>query len=86
MTIGNKTTIGSCSLCGGPVSVPTIWHGIYPPRPQCERCGALAAQSFGPVIPMEPPDGLSRPRATQSRLSFSECVKRHRHDCLLGDF
>lgn len=48
------TCIGQCSLCGGRVTVPTVWHGIYPPVPTCESCGATAKAS-GPVIPMEKP-------------------------------
>jgi len=43
--------IGTCSLCGGRIGIPNIWHGIYPPEPQCLNCYAVAADS-GPVIPM----------------------------------
>lgn len=56
--MSNKV-IGTCSLCGGSVCVPTIWHGVYPPRPRCSRCGAVAKQT-GPVIEMEKPP--PRPR------------------------
>ncbi len=49
----NARTIGTCSLCGGPVTVPAVWHGIIPPVPTCGQCGATAKQSFGPTIPME---------------------------------
>lgn len=45
--------IGSCSLCGGAVTVPTIWHGIVPPTPTCSSCGATKRAAHGPVIPME---------------------------------
>lgn len=45
--------IGTCSLCGGQVCVPTIYHSVVPPRPQCVRCGAVAKRT-GPVIEMEP--------------------------------
>lgn len=44
--------IGECSICGGDVSVPHIWHGIFPPKPTCSRCGAQARS--GPVIDMRP--------------------------------
>lgn len=47
------TIVGTCGSCGGRVTVPTAWWGIYPPRPTCESCGALAAE-HGPVIEMEP--------------------------------
>lgn len=46
--------IGSCSLCGGAVRVPAVWHGVIPPTPMCERCGAVAAPAQAPVIPMVP--------------------------------
>jgi hypothetical protein len=50
----NRIVTGTCSICGGPVSVPTVWHSIIPPVPTCERCGAVAAQ-HGPVMPMMQP-------------------------------
>lgn len=50
----NQQTIGTCSICGGAVTVPSVWLGILPPTPTCSRCGAHAAQNFGPVIPMVP--------------------------------
>lgn len=46
--------VGTCSICGGPVTVPETWMGIYQPIPKCESCGAIEKQPFGPVIPMEP--------------------------------
>lgn len=48
-------TIGTCSLCGGPVQVPLIWGGIIPPTPTCGDCGATAKEPHGPVIPMKEP-------------------------------
>lgn len=27
-----------CEACGGPTFVPEVWHGIYPPKPQCILC------------------------------------------------
>lgn len=50
----NETTIGTCSICSGPVTVPTIWHGVIPPTPTCRSCGAVKAADHGPVIKMEP--------------------------------
>jgi len=49
-----KITIGTCEACKGPVQVPVVWFGIIPPVPTCGCCGAVAKQSYGPVIPMEP--------------------------------
>lgn len=48
------TTVGTCSLCGGRVAVPTVWGSLLPPIPTCTRCGATAAQNYGPTIPMVP--------------------------------
>lgn len=43
--------IGTCSICGGAVTVPALWGGILPPQPTCASCGSVAA-SHGPVIKM----------------------------------
>jgi hypothetical protein len=43
--------IGTCSLCGGRVSVGR-WGFVALPA-SCESCGAVAAM-HGPVIPMVP--------------------------------
>lgn len=47
------TVLGSCSICGGTVTAPMVWHGIIPPTPTCTQCGAIAAAA-GKVIPMIP--------------------------------
>lgn len=49
----NKQTCGKCGNCGGRVTVDTIYWPTVPPKPQCERCYAYAAEDFGPTIPME---------------------------------
>jgi hypothetical protein len=51
--MNSYTTIGTCSLCGGRVSVPSIWMGIIPPTPTCESCGATMRE-HGPVVEMTP--------------------------------
>ena len=48
----NKQIIGTCSICGGDVTMPIIWYSIYPPRPTCNKCGAVAADERKPIIPM----------------------------------
>lgn len=50
----SKQAIGTCSLCGGPVMVPSVWLCVVPPVPTCARCGATAKQAFGKTIEMEP--------------------------------
>lgn len=57
----NVRVIGTCSICGGRVTVPSVYHSVVPPTPTCEKCGAVPRQSYGPVIPMVP----SRPYDTQ---------------------
>lgn len=47
----NYQTLGTCSICGGPVTVPTVFGSIIPPTPTCMQCGAVAA-AHGPIIPM----------------------------------
>lgn len=49
-----QSIIGTCSCCGGPVQVPTLWGGIIPPTPTCGHCGAMKADKYGQVIPMTP--------------------------------
>jgi uncharacterized Zn finger protein len=51
----NEITIGKCSICGGEVTCPQVWHGIVPPTPRCRNCGAVPKATRGPVIPMEKP-------------------------------
>ena len=41
--------IGTCSRCGGTVTVPDVWGGVIPPTPTCSACGATAA-GHGPII------------------------------------
>ena len=47
-------TIGSCSVCGGPVQVPEETSAEKPSVPTCSQCGATAANDHGPVLKMNP--------------------------------
>lgn len=49
----SEITIGTCSLCGGRVSIPAAWMATIPPTPTCQSCGAIGA-SHGPIVPMRP--------------------------------
>ena len=51
-----EQTIGTCSLCGGRVTLPMVWHSnnTAPPRAKCERCWAVAVPHALPVIQMAP--------------------------------
>ena len=53
-----QTTVGTCGLCGGKVSVPTVWMSVIPPTPICEDCGATAKVNHGPTLPMNPPQKI----------------------------
>ena len=57
----NKQVIGSCSLCGGVVSVATVFMSVNPPVPHCEKCGSCAAPPRGPVIEMTPLTAATSP-------------------------
>ncbi len=51
----NKIVLGKCSICGGIVSMPTIWFGILPPIAACESCFAIEDKySDLPTVPMTP--------------------------------
>lgn len=55
-------TIGTCSICGGPVVVSPPWHGgTAPSTPTCSNCGATRTQPHGPVIPMTPQPAPPQP-------------------------
>lgn len=45
--------IGTCSLCGGPVSSPVIRKKGRIPVPFCTECGSTKKGAFGPIIEME---------------------------------
>lgn len=47
-----KQTLGTCSICGGPVTCPLFYWSTVPPVPKCEGCGATGGH--GPVIQMTP--------------------------------
>ena len=66
-----NTTIGTCSLCGGRVSAPTVWFGIYPPVPECESCGATKRE-HGPVVEMEPRRPVTTRHTGRLRYVYSD--------------
>lgn len=47
------TVVGTCSICGGAVTVPSVWDAVIPPPKTCSECGAEAAE-HGPVLKMRP--------------------------------
>lgn len=49
----NYVTIGTCSICGGPVrQFVGPYLSTVPPVPTCGNCGATAAPNYGPTTPM----------------------------------
>lgn len=64
----NETIIGTCSLCGGPVVIPTIYGSINPPVPTCKQCGAFKKERYGPVIEMEKPKDIQQGGSTPKTL------------------
>lgn len=65
----NRAVLGTCSVCGGPVSIPTLWEKPTPPVPICERCGAIKMDRYGPVIPMIPRTSVKEPDFLDPTLS-----------------
>lgn len=61
-------TVGTCSLCGGVVTVPDPWMGVTPPTPSCSRCHAVPVEAHGPVVQMQP-------RWPRSKLSGSPAAR-----------
>lgn len=49
-----KKIVGTCGNCGGNVTVPMVWHGIYPPKPSCDSCGASPKRDKAEILDMEP--------------------------------
>lgn len=50
----SHVVLGSCSRCGGSVTVPQAWWATVPPVPTCSQCGAVKRAASGPIIEMEP--------------------------------
>lgn len=50
----DHVVVGTCGICGGPVTCPRIWGGVNFPPKTCAKCGATAQEYHGPVIPMVP--------------------------------
>ena len=44
--------IGTCSLCDGPVKMPSM---MVDPVARCARCGAVPKAPYGPVVEMTKP-------------------------------
>lgn len=61
--------VGTCNLCGGPVTVPEMWGGLTPPVPRCTACGATKKQPYGTLVDMEPG---SRPTLSKGPHDFQE--------------
>lgn len=45
----SEQSVGTCGRCGGPVTVPSVWMGLLPPTPTCQKCGATMKNSHGPA-------------------------------------
>ena len=52
--MSDPKVVGTCSLCGGPVVVPSVYHSTSPPVPICQSCGATQkTPRYGPIVEME---------------------------------
>ncbi len=50
----NNRPIGKCSICGGIVSIPSVYMSVNKPIPRCENCGAVEKSIDLPIIEMQP--------------------------------
>lgn len=70
-------TLGTCSICGGRVSIPDVWHSVIPPVPTCEKCGATMKNPYGKVIKMDPPKKI---------IGIEKIIERDKNEKKLGGF
>lgn len=89
----NEKAVGKCSLCGGLVTVPTVFWSVVPPTPTCQKCGAVMdVAATLPTVPMKPHGRPSRakPRFRKPRLqctvplramSLAEYDRLHDNGC-----
>ena len=59
--------IGSCSLCGGPVYSPVVWHATIPPPVRCANWGAYSVGLQLPVITMYPAPATGTGTGTEAQ-------------------
>lgn len=51
----NVKVVGKCSICGGPVVLPSVIWMVGRVLPKCEKCGAVKDETANlPTIPMKP--------------------------------
>jgi len=92
-----KKLVGKCGNCGGRVFIPTIWHGVNPPHPQCESCGCVASDTAHlPTLPMrkkqaavtmvrrETQTGDGWPVSSEDMCGGASTVRTLRGDSFLG--
>lgn len=48
---------GKCGNCGGMVTTPRVWGGVFPPTPTCISC-CYVMKDTRPAIPMEKPKSI----------------------------
>lgn len=61
--------IGTCSNCGGPVTVATF---VINPVPTCKMCRATAKEPYGPVVQMNP-----APEPRPERQAVEDYMRAH---------
>lgn len=70
----DSRVVGKCGACGGVVTVPNVWMGIYPPVPQCNSCHRVADQTAKmPIVPMQPKKSFSAVRKNRGSSPFLSC-------------
>lgn len=75
-----ERTVGTCSECGGRVTLPDSYMSVIPPVPTCQKCGARKKQPFGAVIQMDPSTATKKPsQATVKGFAPIEDLKSYDH-------
>jgi hypothetical protein len=46
--------VGTCSACGGAVTMSSTWFGTQPQIPSCRSCHGTPKNPYGPVVEIQP--------------------------------
>ena len=65
---------GRCSICGGTVTTPHVYHSVVPPTPTCQACGAKKKNTL-PIVEME--EGSQGPRLLNEHLTWQHGSTEH---------
>jgi len=70
----NSKIVGSCSICGGLVTIPNYLHSVTKPIPICQNCGATMKLPEIPMVPMKEKKFYSKPQCWTYELRFPKAI------------